>query len=152
MSLDENRHFEPSDPEERAELDLPPKSYDTAAKESSDRSTKHVDGGAEEKYTLNPNGYANGHASANGSLRSTESTSQKSSKRSLNDTKLVYGRYTVGVGESLTSVEPEKDYQDSLRHNEDTRPRARSRNRQQEQEGPQLATGRKAGAGWERSA
>lgn len=152
MSGNEALSPEPSDPQERVDHNLPPKSYAAATKESSDQGPGHTGGSIERSVTPQSDGSTNGKPVGNGSLLSPESSHRKSSRRSLDEKKLIYERYATDDGDGLTSVEPENDYQDGLRHNEDTRPRDRSRSRQRGEEGPQLATGRRAGAGWERSA
>lgn len=131
---------------------VPPKSYAAAAKEPLDEVTAAPSGRSGKAHTFQSGPLTNGHIPPDESLLSPESFKQTSEERPLDEKKVVYQRFTAGHGDSLTSIEPGKDFQDGLRHNEDTRPRDRSRDRGRQEDGPQLATGRKAGAGWEKSA
>lgn len=123
---------EPANPEDRAQQDLPPKSYADAAHEA-------VNGDNDYKHS-------NGH-----------STPNKEAVRNLDENKIVYEKYKDGEGSVLVSVKPDPSYEESLKHNKATAPRSRgsstSENKKlQDAPKPQLQAGRRAGAGWERSA
>ncbi|KAK5104746.1 diacylglycerol O-acyltransferase 1 [Lithohypha guttulata] len=123
---------EPANPEERAQQDLPPKSYADAAHEA-------VNGDDDYKHS-------NGH-----------STPNKEAVWNLDENKIVYEKYKDGEGSVLVSVKPDPSYEENLKHNKATAPRSRgsstSENKKlQDTPKPQLQAGRRAGAGWERSA
>ncbi|KAL9109254.1 MAG: hypothetical protein Q9227_006009 [Pyrenula ochraceoflavens] len=131
---------EPSKSEERAEHNLPPKSYAAAAQEPAN--TQDIGNSHQ------PNGTTNGSISG---FKEHGYPSPDPSVDSVDGNKLVYEKRGNLNRDSLTSVEPEKDYQNALQHNEETKPRNR-RKKLGEKPSPELASGRRAGAGWERSA
>lgn len=118
---------EPAAPEARAEQNLRPKSYATAATEPAPQSN-------------GTNGDAVKH---NGSTATN--------LNGTDDAKIVYEKYVDEDGDRLTSVRTQKGYEDALRHNKMTAPQGKEDNRKK-QDRSTLATGRRAGAGWERSA
>ena len=118
---------EPAAPEARAEQNLPPKSYATAATESAPQSND-TNGDAVKQ---------NGSTATN--LNGTD------------DAKIVYEKYVDEDGDYLTSVRTQKRYEDALRHNKATDLREKEDNKKK-QDWSILATGRRAGAGWEQSA
>lgn len=119
---------EPADPQERASQHLPPKSYAASVSQTSEQ---------------------NGHADEPPSVVITKSDLQPSHKE-----KLVNEGYTSQDGrDSLTSLKVGEQHQKSLRHSQRTASPAKHKNHQKRKEAPEeLASGRKAGAGWERSA
>ena len=72
----------------------------------------------------------------------------------VDDDKVVYEDYVDEEGVHLASARQDEEYEKVLRHNEEFAPRHRAKKMGEgkEVEKPQLATGRRAGAGWERSA
>ena len=124
---------EPALPKERAEHDLRPKSYADAVATSSD----DVDDRSHERRL---------------SLSGTSSTTAVDDRNQLDEDKVLYERHNGSNGRgTLTSVRADESYEEALRHNGDTAPRLpmrRSGNRSQ----TPLESGRKAGAGWQRSA
>jgi hypothetical protein len=73
--------------------------------------------------------------------------------KQLGQEKVVYKKH-LGRGDqaSLTSIKPSEQFEDSLKHNAQTVRREKKPNRPAKRQDAQLASGRKAGAGWERSA
>lgn len=122
---------EPSIPEERAEHNLPPKSY--AAAISDGPNVQNGDG-------VTPNGHAD-KPQMNG----------EKTRKQLDEEKVVYEKHVNHDGEVLTSIKPSENYERSLQHNGHTAPREKKRNRPAKRQ-DDLASGRQAGAGWERSA
>ena len=131
---------EPSQPEEREELHLPPKTYVDAAAESLD--------GESEKDNHTPSQYiGQGEDDAprsplrkphkrNGSLR-VNGLRSKTSTQSL-----LVEKFQDRDGEHLTSIDP----LDSEHSNQQTQKSLSRRT-----EGGELVSGRRAGAGWEKS-
>lgn len=146
---------EPADPNERAEHNLPPKSYADAAQEplnnnvqATDKSETHVNGSLTPKnqQSLN-NGYLKPEINGD----------------NLDDDKVVLEKRASRDGTVLVSVKPDPGYEESLKHNAETAPRdptpngrsktkARPNSKRQDIPKSQLKSGRRAGAGWERSA
>lgn len=128
---------EPSQPQDRAALDLSPKSYADAV---IDPPTQNGDGAG----ALSNGVSQHSPAMVNGL------------KTSLDAERVKYEKHVGRDGESsLTSIKPDEDYESSLRHNAKTAPRARKPvqpSNRQNIPNANLASGRKAGAGWERSA
>lgn len=132
---------EPADPQERAEHDLPPKSFADAAQEAVDGDTSN-----DEQFHSASNGVAKtGH-------RKTQDREIK-----LDEDKVVFEKYINGDGSYLSSVKPDPAYTESLEHNQQTARRDQSdkskrNSKRQDTPKAQLQTGRRAGAGWEQSA
>jgi hypothetical protein len=124
---------EPSDPNERADLDLPPKSY------------------ADAVVTGPPGNGHERHPSVSGASSAT-AVDDGAHRAQLDEDKLVYEKHTgTNGGGRLTSVRPDDSYERALHHNGKTAPRngkIRAENRPMSS----LESGRKAGAGWQRSA
>ena len=115
---------------DRAEHDLPPKSYADAVVISSDG----IDDHSHDRRL---------------SMSGTSSTTAVDDRNQLDEDKLIYERHNGSNGRgTLTSVRPDESYEEALRHNGDTAPRLLNRTRSQ----TPLESGRKAGAGWQRSA
>lgn len=129
---------EPSQPEERAEHHLPPKSYADAVSEPTDH-----------------NGNLNGHDSgaANGSAHKPQTNGQT---QQLDGDKVIYQKHVSTDGRTLlTSISPTEDHEESLRHNERIAPRekkAGKTSKKRDARNDELASGRMAGAGWQTSA
>ena len=126
--------------EERAEHGLPPKSYAAAVVQTPPNEADNED-------AIQSNGSTNGHVS----YAKDGSSSSKTHVQIVEGQKLVNEQRKSLDVENLTSVEPKKDYQNALQHNEATGPRDR-RKKGAEKPSPELASGRRAGAGWGRSA
>ncbi|KAL2427339.1 Diacylglycerol O-acyltransferase 2A [Exophiala dermatitidis] len=132
----------PTEPRDPAELNPLPKSYAAAVTEP-----------AAEKTTLN------GHTSekdglANGSVNRKAINGQR--KQLDDDGKLVYEKHTDPNGQArLTSIKPSDHHEESLYHSVATVPREQKSNRpakRQDIPSGKLSSGRRAGAGWEKSA
>lgn len=121
----------PSQPEERAELDLPPKSYADAFKVGTEGEMNSRTAQVAESFQLNDT-----------------TRPYKPQANGVPDDTLVYGKHRSRSGEMLTSVKPDVGHDEALDHNERVAPRKR-RNTAGASE---LASGRRAGAGWEKSA
>lgn len=127
-SISHSLNPEPADPQERASQHLPPKSYADSVGQTSQ---------------------PNGHANQPPSVVITKSDLQPDHKA-----KLVNEGYTSQDGrDSLTSLKVGDQHQKSLRHAQRTASPAKHKSHHKRKEAPEeLASGRKAGAGWERSA
>lgn len=124
---------EPADPQERAEHDLPPKSYADSVVQAP-ATTQNGDG------LRLPNGDGP-HQGVNGDGKKKD------------EDKLVHEKYTSHDGKtSLTSVKVDEDHHQSLKHSKKTAPRGSNTKGKRQETPKELASGRKAGAGWERSA
>lgn len=137
---------EPANPQDRAEHDLPPKSYADAAQEATE------EGSAENEH---PYGHSNGSTSKeNGSAEKPAAVTVNAGRKQP-DKRVVFERYSNGNGSVLTSVRPDPDYEESLKHDQKVAPRKRadsSKSKRQDIPKSQLKSGRKAGAGWQQSA
>jgi hypothetical protein len=122
---------EPADPKERDEHSLPPKSYaDAVTDDSADGSNGLV------------NGLTNG----------TNHRHALKSRKQLDENKIVYEKHLSADQQiPLTSVKPDDGYEESLKHNGEIAPKEK-KSKQQDTPKSQLASGRRAGAGWETSA
>ena len=125
---------EPSLPKDRAEHDLPPKSYADAVVTGEDEQNN-------ETHERRP------------SMSGTSSTTAVEDRSQLDEDKVIYERRHVGSNgrDTLTSVRPDDDYEAALKHNGQTAPRERKKQPKQRPRSP-LESGRKAGEGWQRSA
>lgn len=118
---------------ERAEHDLAPKSYADAVVISSD----DVDDHSHDRRL---------------SMSGTSSTTAVDDRNQLDEDKVIYERHNVSNGRgTLASVRSDESYEEALRHNVDTGPRLPKRRSGNRPQTP-LESGRKAGAGWQRSA
>lgn len=124
---------EPADPQKRAEHQPPPKSYADSVVQSP---ATALNGDAPRPINgSGPNGGVNGDA------------------KKLDGDKLVYEKYTSQDGKtSLTSVKVDDEHHQSLKHSEKTAPRDSSKKIKKRDTPKELSSGRKAGAGWEKSA
>lgn len=121
----------PSQPQERAELDLSPKSYADAFRVGTDGETnsRSAEVAANAESTHEPEGY---QLEANGVL----------------DKNLVYEKHKPRGGDLLTSMKPNVGHDAKLKQSREMAPRRKEHRR----EPSELASGRRAGAGWEKSA
>jgi 2-acylglycerol O-acyltransferase 2 len=114
---------------------LPPKLYVEAVKEG-----PGDDYGMTNGDTSKSNGTANGSAYKHDKKR-----------KDVDEKKVIYEKHVNDNGEVLTSIKPSENYEDSLKHNGETAPREKGHERPAKRQ-DELASGRQAGAGWERSA
>ena len=162
-------------PQDQAEHHLPPKSYaDAVGNAVADNEGEDTDATADTVV----NGHALDSSSMgtagntkdfppmeNGTDKPTEFKSDKPTKngptKQLNEDKVIYEKYVDDTGAHLTSVKTDENYSKGLEHGRETAPeKKRSKIIQapkkhdpdRKQEKTQLASGRRAGAGWERSA
>lgn len=137
---------EPADPQERAEHDLPPKSYADAAQEA-----------------VEPSPIENGHDHENSNGVKKNGDVQKSAAIAVNagtkdpDKRIVFERYSNGNGSVLTSVRTDPNYEEFLKHDRKVAPRkaaesSKPQSKRQDIPKSQLKSGRKAGEGWQQSA
>lgn len=165
---------EPADPQQRAKHNLLPKSYADSVSQSTTQenggvndpaaslfNTEPADAQERAAHNLPPKSYAdivvqsppaqNGESSGqtNGIIPDDK---VNGNAKKLDEDKLVYQRYTSPDGEtSLTSVKVDDEHHQSLKHSEKTAPRDIKKVKKQDTP-KQLASGRQAGAGWEKSA
>ncbi len=136
---------EPSRPDERADNELPPKSYAEAADPATN---EHGAIPVETKPDSEMNG------GVNGSMPLPHGHGEPD-RQKLDEEKVIYEKHVNENGEILTSIKPTEVYEKSLKHNGETSPREKNHKRPvkgQDKTEDDLASGRKAGAGWERSA
>ena len=140
---------EMSQPTERAEHNLPPKSYAEATVQPLQEQQKVNQAFAQ----------TNGHPKESGS--STESNGDgfcpaKREEKSLDEDRVIYAKHVDSNGTAIASVRPHPSYEEALKHVQEAVPRLRKKEsttqNKQDTTRPQLASGRRAGAGWERSA
>jgi hypothetical protein len=129
---------EPADPKGRAEHNLPPKSYVDAIVEGEDTPTTTT-------------GRFSSRASS-----ATAVDSNEANKQQLDEDKIIEEKRVGNNGSRLISVKPDGSHEESLKHNNETAPREERRSRGgRPRPNPRTApleSGRKAGAGWQRSA
>jgi len=161
---------EPADPQERAEHDLPPKSYaDSVSQENggingpaiSPLNAEPANPKERAAHNLPPKSYAdsvvqpppaqNGERSSQTNGVIPEEQVNGNAKK-LDEDKLVYQKYTSQDGQtSLTSVKVDDEHRQSLEHSEKTAKGDVKKVKKQDTP-KQLSSGRQAGAGWEKSA
>jgi glucose/arabinose dehydrogenase len=127
---------EPALPRDRAEHDLPSKSYADAV--------------------ISGNRQADGHPPERRPSMSAASSAtavdDAASRAQLDEDKLTYEKHAGSSGGGmLTSMRPGDSWEEALRHNRTTAPRDQKRQAENRPRS-RLASGRKAGAGWQRSA
>jgi 2-acylglycerol O-acyltransferase 2 len=130
---------EPADPKERSEHHLPPKSFADAVQQPPP---------AADPSSSLPQSPDKSYAS---------SATAVEDKEALDEDKVVYEKHGDASGRSgvLTSVKPADGYEQALRHNGEVAPmEEHEHGRVKRQDGgkQRLASGRTAGAGWQRSA
>lgn len=124
---------EPSAPSERAELDLPPKSY------------------ADAVVTAPPTNGSDHKPSVSGASSAT-AVDDHAYRAHLDEDKLLYEKHLSNHGgDRLTSVRPDDSYEKALQRNGQTATK-HSKGRAEKRPMSPLESGRKAGAGWQRSA
>lgn len=174
-STDEDLNPEPSQPAERKENLLPPKSYATAAEEHLDVQVRKENVNGELKTVTNTSIQPSGQGSDDAPQRSGQTTPtqyvgtgeddaprsptpklhRKPKRNGLPKTNgykkeeeqngLVEEKYRDKDGERLTSIRPATDYETALMQGEKELPVVKKNDNQV------LVSGRQAGAGWERS-
>ena len=137
---------EPSQPKARTEHDLLPKSYAAAvtlpAHDVSEANRSHAASFSSTGSTVASKLNGNAEFGVDGSITPPSREAE------------LY-KQLVGNGQILTSVKTTEDYEKSLLHDQETAPRRRrvaETPKIQDTPKSQLKTGRKAGAGWQRSA
>ena len=162
---------ETSQPQERAEHDLPPKSYadvvantksDTSERnDANDESTSEANRNLENYVGSSTAGNVNGFPPTNNEIpklaHPLDTGADTVYKKNADEEKVVYEKHVDDVGNHLTSVKLPQDYDKQLEHDRETAPREKKNTKTTEvakkQNGKShLASGRRAGAGWERSA
>ena len=152
---------EPTDPEEREWLELPPKSYaDAAHKATEPGSTGNTEGKQKTTNGNNDHDQPMTNSQTNGEGSSRQNFHDTNVGKKLEEEKVVFEKYSNGDGSYLTSVKPDPDWEESLKHNVETAPKSREpssssrkyNTRTEDTPKPQLKSGRKAGAGWGQSA
>jgi 2-acylglycerol O-acyltransferase 2 len=164
---------ETSQPQERAEHNLPPKSYADAifntASESGDRAdakdaSNSAADGQLENHTGHTAGNVNGFPPVNNDIpkptNSEEVDGNKVHKKRTGGEDFGKDKAVYEInhgGERLTSVKLDESYEKNLERDRETAPREKKKQTTMEtikkkDEKPHLASGRRAGAGWERSA
>jgi 2-acylglycerol O-acyltransferase 2 len=129
---------EPSQPEERANHHLPPKSYAEAIAEGTDKEAGEAQ--PEANGTAYPND-VNATVKVNGV------------RRNVDEDRVIYDKHTSKDGERLTSIKPDESYEEALKHDANSATRQKGRSgKKQDPNDAKLSSGRRAGAGWERSA
>lgn len=104
-------------------------------------------------------------AAANGNAKTDEESGRKADldgpvvngqRKQLDEDRLIYEKHTGPEGEApLTSIKPSDHHEESLHDSTETRPREKKHNgrsKRQDASNDKLASGRRAGAGWEKSA
>ena len=135
LSVEPALPIEPSNPAERRELNLPPKQYADALVEGLSNGTSE----AAEHGNYTGNGQATPTKVEKGHKRKKSSKDMRSEAEQH---QLIEEKYRNG---GLTSVPKDEDYAKSLELDAIERRPTKKNN------GTQLVSGRKAGAGWERS-
>lgn len=129
---------QPSQPQERADHHLPPKSYAEATVEGTD---KHAGALPSE---------VNGAALPDDV---TQSVKVNGLRKNIDEDRVIHDKHSSEKGEKLTSIKPDESYEQKLKHNAEPAPRQKWRSgKKQDSNEAKLASGRRAGAGWERSA
>ena len=154
MSLNE----EPSQPVERAKHRLPPKAYKEAAIEPEEKQKKETE---LSQNGMRMNGSNEIEISGTGMDDSPTSPQKKSGHRKgpsslangvkkdktdVNENVLEFEKHQSSNGEHLTSTKPDDTYETALRQDEKEKPKPKPKQRKAD-----LASGRRAEAGWERS-
>ncbi len=132
------QYAEPSQPQERVEHHLPPKTYAEATVNGTDDRAGEMISEANDAASLND---VNGSAKINGP------------KQHIDDGRVLYDKHISHDGEKLTSIKPDEAYEEGHKHETEptTKPRGRT-GKKEDTDSAKLASGRRAGAGWERSA
>lgn len=139
---------ETSQPCERTEHDLPPKSYAEAI-------LQPFEGQQEaNKHAVETNGHSSTNSTTAGNINGVRPA--KGAEKELDAGKFLYADHVDRKGTAVASVKPEPGFEVALKHNQVSAPRRRTKEtalaKRSSPEKPKLASGRRAGAGWERSA
>ncbi len=127
-----------SQPQERAHHHLPPKSYAEATVEGINEDVRRT------RHEANGTAYLNG---VNGSPEI------KGLSRNIDEDHVICDKHSSQEEEKLTSIKPDESCEEGLKHDAESAPRQRGRSgKKQDPNHAKLASGRRAGAGWERSA
>ena len=144
-----------SQPPEPAEHSLASKSYADAVADSG----TDLAGNSKDEPSSKINGLLEGDTSSSATAGNTNGFPPANGVRKpVGEDKVVYEKYVNDKGEHLMSVKPDDTYERSLEHDVLNAPRENQRKDKtvrimKRQNGKsQLASGRRAGAGWERSA
>ncbi|KAK5049554.1 hypothetical protein LTR84_004483 [Exophiala bonariae] len=161
---------EPADPEERAELNLPPKSFADAVSHSTGQNgvgssdsgvlrAEPADPQERAEHHLPPKSYADSVVQPAATARNGDGlheTNGDGPHQGVNgdalkqdEDKLVHEKYTSVDGKtSLTSVKVDEEHDESLKHSRKIAPRDSNTKFKKQDTPKELASGRKAGAGW----
>jgi hypothetical protein len=139
---------ETSQPRERAEHDLPPKSYAEAI-------IQPFEGQQEaNKHAVETNGHSSTYSTTAGNINGVRDAN--GTEKELDMGPVVYADHVDSKGTAIASIKPEPSYEAALKHNQVSAPRQRPKEttlaKRSSPEKSKLASGRRAGAGWERSA
>jgi hypothetical protein len=167
---------ETSQPQERAERGLPPKSYAEAVANAKTETSERANAddasnaGASDNRENNTvpttMGGVNSFPPANDEIPKPANQEnvegdnvhvKKSGKDKVEGDKVVYEKHVNDKGDHLTSVKPDESYHKTLEHTRQVAPREKKKAEakqatKKKDDKSQLASGRRAGAGWERSA
>ncbi|EXJ79278.1 hypothetical protein A1O3_08780 [Capronia epimyces CBS 606.96] len=164
---------EPSEPHDRAEENSLPKSYAAAVSEPADPAvtTREQNGVANGTGHTDENSLPKSYAAAvseptDHAVPTTEQTSAanesvngsvvNNQRKHRGQDKLIYEKHADPSGDlPLTSVKPSDDHEKNIQQGTEKPPRGKKSSRpskRQDVPNAQLASGRRAGAGWEKSA
>ncbi|KAK4945337.1 diacylglycerol O-acyltransferase 1 [Elasticomyces elasticus] len=141
---------EPSQPQDRAAHDLPPKSYAEAVYEPDDER------GQTDGLPHDQNGDGVYEPAPLNSMNGSVDTKTNGHTKKVGEKKVLFEKHTGEDGYTLTSIKPNESYEKSLKHDAETAPKKdlelKKTAKRQDVAGSQLASGRKAGEGWNSSA
>ena len=165
-----------SQPQESAERDLPPKSYAdgvvNAKAETSERANADDASNSGANDNRENNTVPTTMADVNGfppldneipkpvnqeNVEGDNVHVKRSDKDKVERDEIVYEKHVNDKGDHLTSVKPDESYEKTLEHTRQVAPREKKKAEakqaaKKKDDKSQLASGRRAGAGWERSA
>jgi 2-acylglycerol O-acyltransferase 2 len=142
--------IDPSQPQDRAQNNLPPKSYSDAAVESPEQQEKENEQLSHAAATLELSGQGMDETPRSpmkkGHKRgpSLKANGVKKHTTEVNPNTVEYEKHQGTNGTMLVSTKPDDNYETALRQDEIEKPRRKVGK-------TELKTGRRAGAGWERS-
>jgi 2-acylglycerol O-acyltransferase 2 len=167
---------ETSQPQERAERGLPPKSYAEAVVNAKTETSERANADDASNAGANDNrdnntvpttmGDVNGFPPVSDEISKPANQEnvegdnihvKRSGKERVEGDKVVYEKHVNDKGDHLTSVKPDESYHKILEHTRQVAPREKKKTEtkqatKKKDDKSQLASGRRAGAGWERSA
>lgn len=139
---------ETSQPSERAEHDLPPKSYAEAIFEPFESQQEA------NKHAVETNGHSSTKSSTTGIANGLHPTN--GAEKQLDTGELIRADPTNGKGIAVASVKPDPKYAAALQHDQASAPRQRRKEtalkKNSSLEKSTFTSGRSAGAGWSKSA